>query len=57
MVLEDRWLEIVNGAMDKHVSRDETVCAEDQRWENKNLARSLAKALRLEGLEIDEVGP
>ena len=45
-ITEDQFIEIVAGAINRHVSRDQGVSAQDQEWESRNAAKSISGSLR-----------
>ncbi len=48
----DQFEEHVFEAISTHISKDVTIEPYDQQWEIRNAARTLAKALRIEGLPV-----
>jgi len=54
-VNEEIFLEIVEHAVAKHISRDTSICLEDQRSEDRHLAATLAETLQLYGLEMPAI--
>lgn len=55
MMSEDQFIEIVSGALDRHVSRDDTVCREDAQWEAQNAARTISNELRKWGIQVPAI--
>lgn len=52
MMTEDQFIEIINDAIDSHLSLDPSLAAEDQKWEIENFARAIAHKLRLHGFQV-----
>lgn len=55
MITDDQFVEIVAETINRHISRDNSVVAEDQEWENRNFARSLAHQLRVNGIAAPDI--
>lgn len=53
----ERFQEYLEEAVKKHISRDPSLHQSDMDWENQNLAETLVKNLRLEGLAIERPAP
>lgn len=56
-ITEEQFLETISEAVQRHISRDKAIVTEDQAWENRNLARTVAQSLRQYGLRVPEIGP
>jgi hypothetical protein len=52
---EDQLIEIINEAMERHISRDPSVVNEDQKWENQNFVRTLSHRLRAYGFDLPPI--
>lgn len=57
-ITEDQFVEIVSEAINRHVSRDQSIAAEDRVWEARNVARTISKSLRVNNVPfIPEIAP
>ena len=55
MLTEEQFVEIVEEAMQRHISRDTTVCAEDQADETRAFSAALTHRLRVNGINAPRV--
>ena len=53
---EDQFVEEIKNAVERHISRDPSICEKDRNWETRNVAKTLSSRLRMWLPLVPEVG-